>query len=188
MQDRTSQNLQDEQVQSPGVGIPPEEVEAELRRVLSSPTFRNAPRHCRFLSFVVWKALAGEGQKVKEYLIGLEVFDRPSDYDPGIDPIVRAEARRLRSRLIDYYKTLGTADQVRIELPKGTYVPVFYRNGVEPAMEGAETDAVAPIADEVIVRPRDGPRSRWLIAAAIVIVAAIVVVYFVSRRPREVYR
>ena len=178
MHDRTSQNLQDEQAQASSVAIPPEEVEAELQRILSSPIFRNAPRHCRFLSFVVWKALAGQGETVKEYLIGLEVFDRPSDYDPGIDPIVRAEARRLRSRLVDYYQTLGKLDQVRFELPKGTYVPVFYRNGVEPPLEEAASDTgpVAPIAgrqDGGIVRPGDGSRRRWLAAAAVIVIAVV---------------
>jgi len=190
MQEGTSQNLQEEQTQSLGVGILPGEVEAELQRILASPTFRKAPRHCRFLSFVVWKALAGEAETVKEYLIGLEVFDRPSDYDPGTDPIVRAEARRLRSRLVDYYQTLGKLDQVRIDLPKGTYVPVFYRNGVEPPLEEAasDLDSVAPIAkqrDEVTVRPARKTWRRWLAAAAVVIVAAIVAGYFVSRRPAK---
>jgi tetratricopeptide (TPR) repeat protein len=171
------------------VVIPATEVEAALQRILSSPTFRKAPRHCRFLSFVVWKALAGEAETIKEYMIGLEVFDRRSDYDPGTDPIVRAEARRLRSRLADYYQTLGKLDHVRIGLPKGTYVPVFYRNGLEPPAEAAaETGLVAPIAeerDEVVVRPRYRAWRRWLGAAAVVIVAAIAVGYFVSRRPAK---
>ncbi len=179
MLDRTSQNFQDEQqAQSPGVVIPPEEVEAELQRILSSPNFRNAPRHCRFLSFVVWKALAGQGETVKEYLIGLEVFDRPSDYDPGSDPIVRAEARRLRSRLVDYYQTLGKLDCVRIDLPKGTYVPTFQRNRVEPSLEKAvsDTDPAAPIAerpDDVIVRLGDGSRRRWLTATAVALISLV---------------
>lgn len=105
MQDRTSQNLQDEQAQSSGVAVPPEEVVPELQRILSSPTFRNAPRHCRFLSFVVSKALAGEGETVKEYLIGLEVFDRRDDYDPGTDPTVRSRspaAARASRRVLQH--------------------------------------------------------------------------------------
>jgi hypothetical protein len=178
MLDRTSQNLQDEQqAQSPGVVIPPEEVEAELQRILSSPTFRNAPRHCRFLSFVVWKALAGQGETVKEYLIGLEVFDRPSDYDPGSDPIVRAEARRLRSRLVDYYQTLGKLDCVRIDLPKGTYVTVFYRNVVEPPLdEPPDADPAAPTVErpeDIMVRPGDGSRRRWLTATAVAVISLV---------------
>lgn len=178
MQDRTSQNLQDEQAQSLGVAIPPEEVEAELQRILSSPTFRNAPRHCRFLSFVVSKALAGEGETVKEYLIGLEVFDRRDDYDPGTDPTVRAEARRLRSRLVEYYKTLGRFDQVRIELPTGSYVPIFSRNGLEPPPEEVASDksSVVPTTGR---RPGFARKSLIVVAVAI---AAIGIAAFVLIR------
>ena len=128
----------------PSAASPPRElVEAQLQRILSSPLFAKAPRHTRFLSFVVGKALAGEGESVKEYLIGLEVFDRPSGYDPGSDPIVRAEARRLRARLAEYYRDFGQHDPVHIELPKGTYVPVFHRNGAGVMAVDEPTDDLA---------------------------------------------
>ncbi len=184
MHEGTSQSWQDERASSSAVPIPPKEVEAELQRILSSPAFRKAPRHCRFLSFVVWKALAGEGETVKEYLIGLEVFDRPADYDPGIDPIVRAEARRLRSRLVDYYQTLGKHDPIHIELPKGTYVPVFRRNGVEPSLEEGVSDRelVVPLPQrgKAIGLPVATSRRRWLAAAAVVVVAlAAVGIYWI---------
>ena len=129
-----------------------EEVETQLQRILASPLFRNAPRHCRFLSFVVKKTLIGEAGAVKEYLIGLEVFDRDSGYDPGTDPIVRAEARRLRTRLNNYYREFGRHDAVHIDLPKGTYVPSFCRNGAtdpqRPAAENLSSlSAAKPQAD-----------------------------------------
>src|SRR5271165_2474334 len=176
MHDWTSQNSPDEQPQSPGVPIPPEEIKAELQRILSSPTFRNAPRHSEFLRFVVGKALAGEAETVKEYLIGLEVFHRRSDYDPATDPIVRAEARRLRARLAEYYKTLGEHNQVRISLPKGAYVPLFQRNGVEtpPAEMEPEPHLVKPAAgaqDSAIVPPADSFPRRWLAVAALIVIA-----------------
>ncbi len=118
--------------------VPRELVEAQLQKILNSPLFRKAPRHSRFLSFVVGKALAGEGDGVKEYVIGVEVFDRSQSYDPGSNPVVRAEARRLRSRLAEYYRDFGQHDPVHIELPKGTYVPVFHRNGAAAAAEEPE--------------------------------------------------
>ena len=123
----------------------------------------------RFLEFAVKKTLAGESDEIKEYLIGLEVFDRQPDFDPSGDPIVRAEARRLRSRLADYYNTIGELDPVQIELPKGTYVPVFsQRNGHEtsPAPE-------APIATvQSLVAAVPHSRRRFLasgIALALVV-------------------
>jgi len=79
----------------------------------------------RFLQFVVERTLAGEGQNLKEYLIGVEVFDRRPGYDPRVDPIVRVEARRLRAKLAEYYRTERSDTGVRIELPTGTYAPLF---------------------------------------------------------------
>jgi hypothetical protein len=79
----------------------------------------------RFLHFTVEQELKGEGDKLKEYQIGVEVFDRKESYDPRIDPIVRVEASRLRSKLKEYYSNEGREDPVLIEFPKGSYVPVF---------------------------------------------------------------
>jgi hypothetical protein len=195
MQDRTSQHLRDEQAHSPSVAIPSEEVDAELQRILSSAAFRNAPRHCRFLSFVVRRTLSGEADSIKEYLIGLEVFDRPSDYDPSADPIVRAEARRLRSRLIEYYNTEGKLDPVHIELPKGGYVPVFSCNGIGTPLEEAASDSSNGVADRSLpsAAARSPSRSsRFLISTILVSLAAVGIASFIlirmltaDRRPQS---
>lgn len=88
----------------------------------------------RFLRFSVEHALSGSTEAAKEYLIGVEVFDRPADYDPRLDPIVRVEARRLRAKLKSYYKSPGRHDPVFIDFPKGAYAPVFSsRSGAAPA-------------------------------------------------------
>lgn len=62
---------------------------------------------------------------MKESLIGVQVYGRDASYNPKEDSIVRAEASRLRSKLRDYYDTPGAALDLRIDLPKGSYVPVF---------------------------------------------------------------
>lgn len=105
--------------------VPESVIQGHLEKVLSSQGFVGAGRLGPFLRFLVEQTVAGEGQKLKEAVIGVEVFQRPPDYDPRIDPIVRVEARRLRKRLRDYYEGPGAGDPVRIELPKGTYVPAF---------------------------------------------------------------
>lgn len=79
----------------------------------------------RFLCFCVEQVLAGRGADLKEYAIGVEVFDRKADYDPRVDPIVRVEARRLRDKLKRYYETESPDVGLRIELPTGSYVPQF---------------------------------------------------------------
>jgi TolB-like protein len=101
---------------------------AQLDRILASPGFVHADRLSRFLRFVVERTLEGEGDQLKEYRLGTEVFDRPADYDPRLDSIVRVEARRLRSKLAEYYEGPGRIDPLVIRVDKGSYVATFEAN------------------------------------------------------------
>jgi hypothetical protein len=96
-----------------------------LEDVCASRVFSHSERMIRFLRFVVERKLAGEHQDIREFVIGMEVFDRARDYDPKIDTIVRVEARRLRKKLEAYYAGPGAGDQVRIDVPRPGYAPVF---------------------------------------------------------------
>ena len=116
----------------------------QLQRVLTSPTFRRSTRIGRFLSFVVQETLEGHADRVKEYLIGLEVFDRKESFDPRSDPIVRVQAGRLRSKLRSYYRSSGRNDEVRIEFRKGTYVPLFRSRKVAQAAPTADSSHSPP--------------------------------------------
>src|SRR6188768_3694355 len=128
---------------------------AQLERVLSSVTFRQVDRLKRFLNFTVSEALAGRGDQLKEYVIGVQVFDKDSSFDPRADPIVRVQARRLRARLVRYYREEGGTDALVIELPKGGYTPVFKnrdasgssRRSLGTTLAGQNTIAVQPLAD-----------------------------------------
>jgi tetratricopeptide (TPR) repeat protein len=103
--------------------------------VLSSKPLSGSPRLRRFLEYVVRHTLAGEADYLKEYTIGVEVFDRGWRFDPRSDAIVRVEARQLRQKLEAFYRTEGTTDLVTIRLPKGSYVPVFdVHDGPPPAL------------------------------------------------------
>jgi serine/threonine-protein kinase len=94
--------------------------------------------------FAVERALSGQSEQLKEYVIGVEVFDRKESYDPRVDPIVRVEARRLRSKLESYYAGEGSADELIIEFPKGTYAPVFREKaGLVTPAETARSGAIA---------------------------------------------
>ena len=106
---------------------PADAVRAQLDRILASPGFVNADRLSRFLRFVVERTLAGEGDQLKEYLLGTEVFDRSADYDPRLDSIVRVEARRLRAKLAEYYAGPGRLDPIVIGVDKGSYAAAFER-------------------------------------------------------------
>jgi len=106
-------------------GIAASEVRAELDQILRSRVFIQSHRIRRFLQFIVEESLLGQPHRLKEYPIGLEVFDRREAFDPRVDSIVRVEARRLRNKLDEYYRTEGRDDNVRILLRKGSYMPVF---------------------------------------------------------------
>ena len=100
-----------------------EAIRLQLSRILASPLFANAPSQERMLRYVVEHSLAGEAGRLKEYTLGVEVFDRGGDFDPRQDTIVRVQGRRLRDRLAGYYREQGVEDPVGISLPKGHYVP-----------------------------------------------------------------
>src|ERR1700676_4080165 len=108
----------------------PEEIRAQLQRILESPVFSTALRLTQFLQFVVVRSIEGQAAGIKEYLIGVEVYNRAPSYDPKADSIVRAEASRLRAKLREYYEAGGRNDPIRIDLPKGSYTPVFRINSI----------------------------------------------------------
>ena len=96
-----------------------------LERILAGKTLSTAPRLSRFLRHVVERTLAGASEELKEYSIGVDVFDRGESFDPRTDTIVRVQARRLRRRLEQYYEAEGRSETVRIDIPTGGYVPRF---------------------------------------------------------------
>ena len=115
---------------------------------------------CRFLRFVVDRELAGRGRELKEYTLGTEVFDRDSAYDPRIDPIVRVEARRLRTKLREYYSGPGTSDSIVIDLPKGSYVPRFQSVSAPAVQSQSPPPPPQPVnSRSVVVLPFANPAS-----------------------------
>jgi Tol biopolymer transport system component len=122
------------------------EVRRALDGILSSRPFAQSPRMRRLLTFIVEKSLAGEVDELKESVIGLEVFDREPTYNPKTDPVVRNEARRLRSKLQEYYQDGGPVGTIRIEVPVGAYVPVFHAPDIAPAIAAPPPAAPPPPA------------------------------------------
>lgn len=100
-------------------------VRKQLDRILESATFRSAPGLSKFLRHLVEQAIDGNTAPLKEYSVGVEVFDRGSEFDPRIDTIVRVQARKLRAKLSEYYGSEGYADPILIEVPKGQYMATF---------------------------------------------------------------
>src|SRR5262245_6367056 len=106
-----------------------EEMLQALDRVLNSKHFVHAPMKQKFLRLTCDFHLNGRGPELNEYLIGREVFGRDDSYNPATDPIVRVGAHGVREKLTLYYQKEGADDEIRIEIPVGSYEPVFIRSG-----------------------------------------------------------
>jgi TolB-like protein len=126
-------------------------IREQLDRVLKSGPFHQSQRRQRFLEYLVNETLAGRGGRLKAYTIAVEVFERPQSFDPLVDPLVRVEAGRLRDKLREYYEVEGSADAVRIDLPKGSYAPHIELQraspvGLEPEPAQQRTAGAEPVA------------------------------------------
>jgi len=137
-------------------------VAEQLNRILASKAFRQADRLKRFLTFIVGETIAGRGERLKEFVVGVEVFGKPESFDPRNDPIVRVQARRLRAQLARYYRDEGPDGELLIELPKGGYAPVFralksvpVRRTMSPALVSRNTAVVLPFADHSAARDQE---------------------------------
>lgn len=154
-----------------GVTPSPEAVRDELHRILTSEPFANAARLSRLLRYLVDRTLAGEGDQLKEYVLGVEVFDRGEQYDPRLDSIVRVEARRLRAKLDEYYANAGAHDPLVISVPRGSYAALF-----ETSAPGFETSGVPQVAPSPVSEfPGSTVRRVALLASLAAAVAVMIV-------------
>lgn len=160
--------------------VQPAEVVSQLEKVLRSTIFESSERSSKVLRFLVEQALAGNGDQLKEYTIGVEALGRPESFDPRIDSIARVEVSRLRTRLQHYYATDGKEDLIIFVLPRGGYLPKFE----------SRTPASNPIPASTV------SSSRLVLlglAAAVLVLGALILIWrpwrspeVLSRQPLEV--
>lgn len=145
----------------------PDEVRAELERILASEPFRASAQLRAFLRYIVEATLNGEGARIRAFTIAVEAFGREKDFNPQGDPIVRVEAARLRRAIAQYYTDPGVGGAVEIAVPRGGYVPQFRYRGVARVA----TENAAPAAPGA---PRSH-RKTYAAAAAALLVACMAV-------------
>jgi TolB-like protein len=151
-----------------GSAFPSQFVLAQIDRIVASQPFAHSPQLCRFLRFIVEQEIKGQGDQLKEYTLGVEVFRKDAKFDPRLDTVVRTEARRLRNKLNEYYLTAGPSDSIEIELPKGGYRPTFRARG------GVVSSSPKPFALSRTVKA--------LLVGTLALAVACAAVYWVSIR------
>jgi hypothetical protein len=141
--------------------VPSEAALAQLNRILDSASFVKATVLTRLLRHLVERTLDGAAGELKEYSLGVEVFDRDT-FDPRVDTIVRVQARRLRARLAEYYAAAGRFDPIRIEIPLGGYTATLHaqRTGNARTGAGSTDDALAVPAAPAPIASDRLPASR----------------------------
>lgn len=156
------------------------EIYGEVERILKSRWLRESAQLSSLLRFIVHETIEGRQDGLKEYNLGLQVFHRSPDYDPRDDAIVRVQASLLRKRLASYYENEGRDSTIRIELPRGGYVPAFH-----PVSPGP-----APASPEPAVAPPSAINWRHFAAAAVTGAALATLVFALfllseRRQPRR---
>jgi TolB-like protein len=122
----------------------PEQIRAQLNKILASEAFIRAERMRQFLGFVVEHSLSSPEIPLKEMTVGIELYAPGADFDPRISAAVRVDATRLRTKLREYYQAEGAADPLVIDLPKGSYSPVFLNSKLETRAPDTSSESVEP--------------------------------------------
>ena len=124
--------------------IAPDLVREELRRIVTSRHFRTSRRGKEFLQYVVDQKISGNGDLLKERLIGVQLFGRKPDYATGEDPVVRVQAGDVRRRLESYHADPDIQYTISILIPVGSYAPVFLSRRSVPPYEAWSEDTPQP--------------------------------------------
>src|ERR1039457_3011646 len=142
----------------PEIEVERDAIQEQLERILANPLFTHSKRYPLLLRWVVESALEGRSGQRKERTLGVEVFGREPDYDTNTDPVVRITAGEIRKRIAQYYHEPGRGNEVRIDLPCGSYVPEFHRplqleRPILPPVEVLPKTEDLPIPRTAPIRP-----------------------------------
>src|SRR5580692_8263590 len=150
--------------------------QTQVQRIIQSKAFRTSEVHRNLLHYLAEKSLAGDADSLKEYTVGLDVFAKPSSYDPRQESVVRMHMARLRQKLAEYYRTEGVEDSVIVNLPKGGFKVTFDLKPLPPEPEPPVPQAPPP----------PPPSYRMELILAGLLVAAIAVASYFALRLRQV--
>jgi len=153
-------------------------IREQLQRLVCHPLFANSKRYPALLAYSVEQALQGNAGELKERSIGVEVFGRSPSYDANSDPVVRITAGEVRKRLTQYYYDPTHRGELIIELPTGSYVPLFREPERAPEPEPEPQPALVEVESEAAPAPPPAPspwwRLRWVLAMGLAAVLVVI--------------
>ena len=153
-------------------------VQQQLELLLASPLFHSSKRYPSFLRFAVARVLAGQTDQLKERILGIEIFDRPADYDTNTDPIVRVTAAEIRKRIEQYYQDPKHSHEIRLFLPAGSYAPQFYWPGHPSSLPATSLESPSNGSDVIKSQPTStlsvDPRTKRIFTVGRMLAFALV--------------
>jgi hypothetical protein len=168
------------------------QVQRALVEILRSAHFRSSKQSQQLLQYIVPQSLDGHVERLKERIIGAEVFGRPVDYDTNVDPIVRSRAAEIRKRL-EYYVEEGKDSPIRIKFSPGSYLANFsdlskthseevgFRGNspVLPQIQGEviESERFPPGPSLAVAHPGWPKRPLQIAAIALALIAVATITY-----------
>jgi hypothetical protein len=128
-----------------------------LEGVLSSNAFARSAQLRAFLRYICEREIAGQTDDLTEYQIAVDVLGRRKDFSLSDDSSVRNRAYELRQRLEKYYTQEQPRAAIRIEIPRGGYIPFYTRYQIPAEAEPP------PVGEPASPKPR----TNWRIIAAV---------------------
>jgi hypothetical protein len=146
--------------------------EAAIERLVAGHSLHGSESLCKLLRYLAKQAIEHPGAQVKEYQIATEVLGRQANFDPQLDSMVRVQAGRLRTKLMEYYSTEGVSDPYVVELPKGSYALGFHERSRQAPPNGGITEA-----REAAPKARKSGGNHWLVpilSVALLVALAVI--------------
>lgn len=146
---------------------------ALIQRILLTGPFQKSANLHSLLRYLAEHSIRNDFTYLTERQIGIAVFGKPDNYSPAEDSAVRVHVRQLRLRLHEYFALEGRGEELRVDIPKGSYVLEFH-----PAQADEKRVAEAAPALEPTEPKRAGRRIQardvlLLIASAAAVFLAI---------------
>ena len=131
------------------------EINNQIEKLCASEEFKTKLLLCKLLRYLVKETLEGREDKLKGFTIALDVFNKDHNFDPDQDPLVRINAGRLRRMLKMYYMGTGKDDLIKIDIPKGRYIPFFSFNdqSLDEQVSIPTTQSNSTLSPTVVILP-----------------------------------